>query len=695
MKVVTRLEHVPREEQLSWLGQPYAIDIESTGLDYVHDELIGVALYVNATPYYFVLKHTADDGETITDYLTPDELRVLLLPVMMQDVVACLHNSKFDLHFFRRYQMELLSRNFDTLMAAQLLNENRRNGLKELTSLVDEDMEHTKYEALAQYRGFPKGSPLAVPLAAFAEYAMKDVIVTFKLWQKFREELPKDTFKGKSVQDVFNKVWMPMIPVLQEMEAYGFKVDVPLSRQLREKYAAVAAENEVIVQKAGYDMLAAKKPEDIPSYFWKIIPDDELEDMYLDTNGRKVIDVMGVQTPVWRPSERSKWRRLHFNVASPSQLVDLILGELVLPAHAIDLTKSKTGEDSVNVENLEIIKYYLGDDTPYYIDALLKWRKAAKFISTYLDVFINKSDEKDRIHAFFSMAVNDLGKGGTRTGRLSSSGPNLQNIPSRGSIGDEARTCFIADEGNVIVTADYSNMETVVFAHFSQDPVLLKAFEEGLDVHSLTACGIHGLDYETFVAEYKNGNPEYDAMRRAAKTLLFGQAYGMGVYKLQRTLLVQNGQEYSIDEARKLLRGFNETYHVMDAWKTSVNNFAGERGFVPTILGRKRRLPLVFSRDPQVRSRAMRQGVNATIQGSCADILFQALIPIHAAFRAMGGSLVASVHDEIVAEVPEHLAEAAARTMEHLMVDQINPLLRCKLKAEAHWGKNWLEAKKG
>lgn len=695
MKIVTCLDQITREEQMTWAGQPYAIDIESEGLDYVHHELIGVALYVNETPYYFVRKHTAEDGKTVTSYLTDDELRILLTPVMVQDVVASLHNSKFDLHFFRRYGLELLSRNFDTLMAAQLLNENRRNGLKDLTRLVDEDIGHVKYAELAQYGDFPKDSPYAVPLKDFAEYAMKDVIVTFKLWQKFREELPKDTYRGKSVQDVFNQVWMPMIPVLQEMEAYGFKVDTALAHKLKIHYAAVAEENEAIVQKAGYEMLAKKNPEDIAGYFWKIMSDEELDQVYTDTRGRKVIDAMGVQTPIWRPTPKSKYRRLHFNVASSNQLVELILGEVALPPHALDLTKTKNGDESVNVENLQIIQYYLGEDTPHYVEALLKWRKAAKFISTYLDVFINKSDERDRIHAFFSMAVNDLGKGGTRTGRLSSSGPNLQNIPSRGIIGDEARSCFIADAGKVLIAADYENMETIVFTHYSQDPVLMKAFEEGLDVHSLTACGIHGLDYETFVAEYKNGNPEYDAMRRAAKTLLFGQAYGMGVYKLQRTLLTQNDQEVTIEEARNLLNGFNETYHVMNEWKKKVNDFAGTHGFVPTLLGRKRRLPLVYSKDREVRSRAMRQGVNATIQGSCADILFQAMGPIHAAFKAMGGSLVASVHDEIVAEIDEDKADVACRIMETMMVGQINPILRCKLRAQAHYGKTWLEAKRG
>src|SRR5690606_32605288 len=137
------------------------------------------------------------------------------------------------------FGLPLLSRNFDTLIAAQLLDENRRNGLKELTSLVDDEIDHSKYSDLAEYTAFPKDSPYAVPLEAFAEYAMKDVIVTFKLWQRFRKELPKDVWRESSMQDVFNHVWMPMIPVLQEMEMRGFKIDLALARELREKYSKI------------------------------------------------------------------------------------------------------------------------------------------------------------------------------------------------------------------------------------------------------------------------------------------------------------------------------------------------------------------------------------------------------------------------------------------------------------------------
>lgn len=715
MKIVTRYEQITEDERRSWLGHDYAIDVETTGLDYMHDELIGVALHVNDTQYYFVRKHTDDGGSNVVSYLSDDDLRLLLTPVMTQQRVACLHNGKYDRHFFDRFDLPFTSPYFDTLIAAQLLDENRRNGLKDLAALVAPEVDHVKYATFVKWNTFPKGCPLNVPLEPFAEYAMKDVVITYLLWQKFREELPKETTQGKNLQDVFNYTWMPMVGVLLELEQAGFKIDVERAKELHKHYSEQAEKHKQVVQRAGYEMLSSKPVEQIASLYWKMVePEDgvyfktdheeiDIRDVGDEPTQRQLeaqypmyLDVLGVPTPVVRPTPRSMLRKLYFNVGSKDQLIDLILRDIDLPDDMmVALTTTPKGNDSVNFDNLMIIKHYLGDDTPPYVDSLLQWRKASKFVTTYLDTFVNKTDENGRMHAYFSMAMTDSGAGGTRTGRLSSSGPNLQNIPSRDEIGKQARECFVADKGNVLVVADYSNMETVIQAHFSRDPVLLKAFGEGLDVHALTACGQHNLSYDKFVEEYKNGNPEYDKMRRIAKTTLFGTAYGMGVVKFQRLLLVQNGQEFSREEVKEMLRTFNETYAGLTEWKRGVQEFAGKHGYVPTILGRKRRLPRVFSNDDNVRQRAMRQGVNAVIQGSCADILFQAMIPIQASFKALGGTLVASVHDELIGELPEAYADVGVRIMERLMVDLINPKLRCKLSAEAHVGYDWYSAKKG
>lgn len=693
MQIVTKLSQVSREEQESWLGYPYAIDVETTGLDFVGDELIGVALHVIGKSYYFVLKHTADDGITINDYLSLHHLRMLLTPVMTQgEQVSCLHNSKYDLHFFTRYDMPLVSRNYDTLIAAQLLDENRSNGLKSLTHLVD--VEHTKYEEFVKWTNFPKGCPLNVPLEPFAEYAMKDVIVTFKLWQLFRNQMAKEVYQGgRSLQFVFNNIWMPMIPVLQKMEARGFKIDRPYVQGLYDEYSKKVEGYAKQVRIEGLNMLArrAHDPESLPQYYWDKVRDED--EVYEDVDGVSVVDVEGVQLPVWQPTPRSMLRKLDFNLASNKQLMDLVYEHpLDLPEH-VTLKLTKGGDDSVDVDNLTVIKHYLGDDTPTYIQAVLDWRKAEKFLNTYLSKFLLNADTNDRLHGMFNMAVSDHGRGGTHTGRLSSSQPNLQQIPSRQLIGEQARRAFITDENMQLIVADYSNMETVLMAHYSEDPMLLTAFAEGLDVHSLTASAQHNIPYDKFLEEYKNDNPQYDQWRRTAKTILFGTAYGMGPKKLQLKLLVDNGQEYEYHEVYEMLKSFDRTYEGLTKWKKDVIMYTRKTGYVLTMYGRKRRLPLAMHPEPKIRGRAERQAVNAIIQGTCADILFEAMPPIQAAFEGLGGGLIAAVHDELIGEVETKYADVAAKIMSTMMVDLVNPRLKCKLKAEAGIGTTWGDAK--
>ena len=699
MKLVTSMDQISRTEQLSWLGKDYAIDVETEGLRYMRHELIGVALHVNDESYYFVIKHTDDDGVTINNYLTPDEVRLLIGPVIGQrEVVAVLHHEKFDAHFFKRYRMPIASRKFDTLLAAQLLNENRSNSLKSLNTLVD--IPHVKYEELEKYTNFPKGSPFRVPLDDFGEYAMKDALITFELYKLFKVDLGRESFKGRSLLDVFNNVWMPMSQVLQEMEERGFQIDIEATKKLKEEYDKKIEDLESRVRTHGIHMVLDKirRGDTIPKFFLKMLDDDDI--VVEDDEGNKWVIQEDVKTPIIQPTPRSKPRKIDFNLGSNKQLTELVFRDLTLPDDALELKVTPTGEDSVDVDNLTIIKHYLGDNTPDYILAVLEWRKAQKFVTTYLDRFIKEVEDDGAIHCFFNMAEKDDGGGGTATGRLSSSGPNLQQIPSRGEIGDLARSLFRARPGHKLIVADYSSMEMVVAAHYSKDAKLTAAFEKNLDVHAMTAAGQHNIPYDEFMRAYKAETREgasgpYDAKRRVGKTTNFGSMYGIGGKKFQRMLLVQNGQEFTLDETYALLRSFNETYEGLTEWKQKVMAFVREHGYIITIGGRKRRLPKACSPDRFERGRAERQAVNAVIQGACADILFEAMIVIQAAFKALGGSLIASVHDELIGELPEEHAELGCKIMSSFMVDLINPRLRVKLSADAHYGDTWLSAKKG
>lgn len=670
------------------MGHTYAIDVETEGLNYVTDQLLGVALHVNGKSYYFVREHSTGDGMEIKSYLSDEELLMFLAPVMSQkNQIAVLHNAKFDLHFFSRYSFPLQSKLFDTLVAAQLLDENRRNGLKSLTSLVDET--HSKYENLAEYRQFEKDSPLAVPLDKFADYAIKDVVVTLKLYEKFREQLPKDSFRGVSMQDVFNALWMPFVPVLQEMEARGFRIDVPKVLELQKEYTVKVDTLEQKIRKAGIKMVLEKyTTEEIPDVYWKSVKDyDYIEE---DNEGKYLMQ-MGIRTPIVQKTARSKPRKIQFNAGSSLQITDLVFHNLELPDE-FDMKLTPGGAPSVDADNLKAIKFFLGDSTPQTVIDMLEWRLTSKFLSTYLNAFAEKN-VAGRMHAFFNMAASDAGVGGTTTGRLSSNSPNLQQVPSRGEIGDIARHLFIPSEGMKLVVADYSSMESVMFCHYSDDAALKTIFNDGLDMHSVTASGIYNIPYDKFVEEYKNGNPEYDMKRRLAKTVFFGSGYGVGAKKLQRLLLSQNQQNVPLEEVRQMLDNFYETYAGLESWKKQVHNYVSKHGFVTTLMGRKRRLPRAFSRDRSESSYAQRQAVSAIIQGSCGDVIYQAMTIAQPVFKSLGGSLVASVHDEIVGEVPERYAETACKMLEAAMTEPINKILRIPLQAEAGFGDSWAEAK--
>lgn len=452
--IVTSVKQVTEEERLTWLGKPYAFDIESTGLNFMTDKLIGLAVTVNNKDYYFVLEHsTGNEFETKT-YLSIEDLRLLVAPLFSQkDVVCIAHNSGFDLHFLRRYELTPQGKLFDTLIAAQLLNENRRNGLKSLTSLVDE--EHSKYETMRVYNQFPKGSPLAVPLQEFAEYAKKDTSVTMKLYDKFSKELPKDSFRGRSIQDVFNELWMPLIPVLCDMESRGFRLNTDKVKELVEEYSTKVKNLEKEIEKQGIKMLSEKyKAEDVPKVYWKMLED---HDYVEEEDGKQFLYQYGIKTPVLQPTPRSKPRKIVFNPGSRTQINDLVFHNLDVPAQA-ELKYTPTGEVSVDADTLKILKFYLKDETPDYIDTLLELRISSKFLGTYLEPFLAQSIN-GRIHANFNLAVSEAGGGGTVSGRLSSSNPNLQNLPSRGEIGSIARDLFIPSEGMKLVVCDYSNVE--------------------------------------------------------------------------------------------------------------------------------------------------------------------------------------------------------------------------------------------
>ena len=379
-----------------------------------------------------------------------------------------------------------------------------------------------------------------------------------------------------------------------------------------------------------------------------------------------------------------------FNPGSVQQLRSLLFEWHAIRVRTdIDLNLNAKGEISADKDTLKVLAHELGEAAPAVLNDILEYRKCSKLVSTYLKPFINLADKDDHncLRTNFNQTI-------AKTGRLSSSNPiNLQNIPSRGPEGKACRSMFVARSGHLLVVADYNMMELRMAAHFSRDPEMMRAFREGLDLHTLTAASQTGWTYELAAQLLEEGDPEMKGARQIGKTSNFGLLYGMGPKKFQRFLLVQNGTKVTYDQAWNLIETFNDTYSGVTKWKRQVERFAQQHQYVTTLRGRKRRLPDIRSDDMAKVRTAQRQAVNAVVQGSCADIICEAIPAIQQAMKEFGGSLLLQVHDELVAEVPEEYAEAAARIMERLMVERVNQELRVPLTCEAGIGESWASAK--
>jgi DNA polymerase-1 len=351
-----------------------------------------------------------------------------------------------------------------------------------------------------------------------------------------------------------------------------------------------------------------------------------------------------------------------FNINSPKQLGEILFERLQLPTGK--KTKLKTGW-STNVDELE----RLSADGHEIATLLLQQRGLAKLKSTYTDALPMATDSAGRVHTSYNQAV-------AATGRLSSSDPNLQNIPIRTEEGKRIREAFIAREGCVILSADYSQIELRVLAHLSGDPVFCDAFSKDEDIHSRTAAEVFDLLPGMVTSE----------MRRQAKTINFGVIYGQSAFSLAAQLGV----------ARKVAEDFIATYKARHsgamAFLDSCIAAARRDGYVTTLLGRRLPIPEINSSNFNVKSYAERNAINYPIQGSAADIIKQAMINIDSRLKAEGLAtrLIMQVHDELVFEVPHDELLQVEQLVGHEMSHAVS--CRVPLKVDVNYGKNWAEA---
>ena len=351
-----------------------------------------------------------------------------------------------------------------------------------------------------------------------------------------------------------------------------------------------------------------------------------------------------------------------FNISSPRQVGDILFGKMKI----VDKPKkTKTGQFVTSEEVLQQLR----SKSPI-IDEILNYRGLKKLLSTYVDALPKLINPRTgRIHTSFNQTV-------TATGRLSSSDPNLQNIPVRDDDGKEIRKCFIPEPGCLFFSADYSQIELRIMAHLSEDENMIEAFREGFDIHAATAARIW----------HKDIGEVTPAERKKAKQANFGIIYGITTYGLAQRMDISNG------EARDLIDGYFLTFPRVEAYMEQAKETARKQGYAETIFHRRRYLPDINSHNATVRGFAERNAINAPIQGSEADIIKVAMVRIHRRFKAEGirSKMILQVHDELNFSVfPEEKEQ-----VERIVVEEMQGAykLRVPLVADAGWGKNWLEA---
>ncbi len=349
-----------------------------------------------------------------------------------------------------------------------------------------------------------------------------------------------------------------------------------------------------------------------------------------------------------------------FNINSPKQLGKVLFEDLQLP-HG---KKTKTGW-STSADVLENLRY----DAPI-VDKILTYRQYTKLKSTYADGLLKAIDPDGRVRTSFQMTV-------TATGRLSSTEPNLQNIPTRTELGSQIRRLFTAEKGCVLVDADYSQIELRLLAHMAGDEVMQQAFLQGADFHTVTAARVFHVAPEQVTAD----------MRRSAKAVNFGIVYGISAFSLSRDIGV------TVAEAKDYMERYFDTYQGVKKYMTDVVEQAKEKGYVETLWHRRRALPELKSSNFNMRAFGERVALNMPIQGTAADIIKLAMVRVYHRLKEEGlkARLIMQVHDELIVECPE----AEQETVKKLLTEEMEQVahLAVPLRSDANAGRNWLEAK--
>jgi len=589
-------------ERLRAAGE-FAFDTETDSLDPMQARLIGLSFSDRpGQAAYVPLGH---DYPGAPPQLEREQALALLAPLLTDPGVRKLgQHGKYDLHVMRRHGVALAGYADDTLLQSFVLNSG--SARHDMDSLAKRYLGYDtiKYEDVAG-KGAKQIPFSHVAVEDATRYAAEDADITLRLHRVLAPKLAAEP----GLQRVYREIEMPLVQVLERIEANGVRVDAD---ELRRQSADLSRR-----------MLAAQQ---------------------------KATELAGRA----------------FNLDSPKQLQALLFDELGLPA----LVKTPKGQPSTNEEALEAIA-----DQHELPRVILEYRGLAKLRSTYTDKLPEMIDpDSGRVHTSYHQA-------GAATGRLSSTDPNLQNIPIRTDDGRRIRRAFVAPPGRQLLACDYSQIELRIMAHLSEDKGLLTAFDSGADVHRATAAEVFGRRIDEVTSNE----------RRAAKAINFGLMYGMSAFGLARQLGIGRG------EAQDYIALYFSRYPGVRDFMENTRQQAREKGYVETVFGRRLYLEYINSGSQGQRAGAERAAINAPMQGTAADIIKRAMVAVDAWLatqrNAAGASpalMILQVHDELVFEAErDFIPELRARAIE-LMASAAS--LRVPLVVDAGVGDNWDEA---
>ena len=634
----------------------YVLDIETTGLDPFNDLIVGVCLYSpSQEPAYIPMLHTNIDNTLMEGQLEVAVVKQHITRLMESNALWINHNIKFDAKFLMyRWNIKPNNMYWDTLIGAFVLNENEpTHGLKPLyAKYISKSKDKQSYKDL-----FEKTPFNYIPLDLAEVYGANDGTKTYALYQFQKKYLNPNHERTdfRSLYNVFRKVEMALLPVLCDMELKGVEIDTQFAKELEVKYEQIALEQEQYLYDVIYTRFANKvrNHAELQALIEKQAKNKKLK-------GTKYQDL------------------INFN--SSPQLKYLFFDILGFPK------LYRRDPMSCGKEQQQL---WLGSDKvskgqKEFLQAFMEWRKTVKLLTSFIVKIPEAREVKtNAVHTNF----NQLG---AKTGRFSSSHPvhkiNLQQIPSRNK---DIRKIFRARPGHVFIGSDFSAIEPRILATVSQDPTMLKTFNDGIDIYASMASLIFNVPYEQcleFHPETGEEQPEGKDRRTQTKSVLLGIMYSRGA----KAIAEQFGKDAKWGQA--LIDNFYKSFPSIKEIITKSMYQAEKLGYVCTITGRKRRLPnMRLDKENYLYQEASRQCLNARIQGSSADVMKLAMVNLHnhPRFKELEGSILMTIHDEMVIECRDEVAVEMAELLPEVMKDTARKLLGTKQKCDVEVSRVW------